>query len=255
MYLPEDIERLDFSLMANFINIMIYGILLILLESGYVKQFINYIKVKCLIKESNITFSNLQISEEFLFNNNYFEEGNTPFLRCNKAIFSETSNDINNESNNNCIEKEKSKINSDVENKLTTKIIALKKTYWSCCGKSIRAVNNLYLGLDNNVKFVLLGFNGSGKTTTFKAITREILYESGTITLFGQNVKTEFNQIRKYIGYCPQENPLFNCMKVKEIIKFYLSLKDNNNSVQTICNKIGLDKYLDIYFYKLIRRK
>ena len=143
------------------------------------------------------------------------------------------------------------KINSDLQNELTTKIIALKKTYWLCCKKSIRAINNLYLGLENMEKFGLLGFNGSGKTTTFKAITKEILFDSGSISLFGRDINSEFNEIRQYIGYCPQENPLFDYMKVKEIIKFYLSLKNKNDSVDYICKKFGLEKYLETYCINL----
>ena len=46
--------------------------------------------------------------------------------------------------------------------KLTTVIENLKKTYWVCCGKNVKAVNRLYLGLEANEKFGLLGFNDSG---------------------------------------------------------------------------------------------
>ena len=241
------------SLLANSINVVIYIGLLILLESGIIRQFFNYIKVKLLIKESNITFSNEQMSEEFLSNNN-IQDSNTPLLRTsideNNIMNINTNNNDKND-NNSCIQKEMNKINNDKENKLTTKIIALKKTYWLCCKKNVRAINNLYLGLENNEKFGLLGFNGSGKTTTFKSITKEILYDSGEIILFGKNNKTEFEQIRQSIGYCPQENPLFDYMKVKEIIKFYLELKGVRESVQNVCEKFGLEKYLETYCINL----
>ena len=129
--------------------------------------------------------------------------------------------------------------------------MGLKKTYWLCCKKNVRAVNNLYLGLNNNEKFGLLGFNGSGKTTTFKSITKEILFDSGSIYLFGHNNKTEFNKIRKSIGYCPQENPLFDYMKVREIIKFFLEIKGVHESVENVCAKFGLTKFLDTYCINL----
>ena len=250
------------SLMTNSINFVFYTCLLLLSESGYIGQFFNYIKVKFCIKEKNVTFSNIQMSEEFLSINNYFSEGNTPLLEIkeNKDIMDNNPsiNDVNinnnienKETNKNCIEKEISKINMDAENILTTKIVALKKTYWFCCKKNIRAINNLYLGLENREKFGLLGFNGSGKTTTFKSITKEILYDSGNIFLFGNNTKTQFNHIRQYIGYCPQENPLFDYMKVREIIKFYLSLKNIRESPEDICNKFGLEKFMDTYCVNL----
>ena len=247
------------SLMISFINLVFYLCLLILLESGILKKFFNNLKVKCLIRESNITFSNEQMPEEFLSNN---KVDNTPLLENDtgriNTVKSSTLNEISNNNlidrnstSNDYIQREINKINNDNENKLTTKIIGLKKTYWLCCHKNVRAINNLYLGLENNEKFGLLGFNGSGKTTTFKSITKEILFDSGDIILFGCNNKTQFNQIRQSIGYCPQENPLFDHMKVKEIIKFYLELKGVNESVQNICTKFGLDQYLETYCVNL----
>ena len=96
----------------------------------------------------------------------------------------------------------------------------------------MRVVNNLYLGLEPNEKFGLLGFNGSGKTTTFRAITNELIYEKGAISLFRYDGKTEFDKIRPLIGYCPQENPLFDYMKVREIISFYLHIKQSDETVE-----------------------
>ena len=92
----------------------------------------------------------------------------------------------------------------------------MRKTFWFCCKKNVRAIDN-YLGLEANEKFGLLGFNGSGKTTTFRAITNEILYDYGKIKLFQHDNKKEFQLIRLRIDYCPQENPLFEFMKVREI--------------------------------------
>ena len=239
------------SLIVHLINIIFYSCLLFLLESGYIKKFINYIKVKFFIKDSNITFSNTEISEEFMANNNYLEEGNIPLLKDIDDNNNIINTNINKSENKNCIEKEIQKVNDDLQNELNIKIVSLKKTYWLCCKKNIRAINNLYLGLDNTEKFGLLGFNGSGKTTTFKTITREILFDSGNIYLFGRNINTQFKEIRQYIGYCPQENPLFDYMKVKEIIKFYLSIKNRYESVEHIAHKFGIEKYLDTYCINL----
>ena len=40
-------------------------------------------------------------------------------------------------------------------------------------------------------------------------------------------------------------------MKVKEIVKFYLTLKNSRESVQNICKKFGLEKYLETYCINL----
>ena len=256
------------SLIVNSINCGIYFFLLILFESGIMGKSFNNLKVKFLIRESNITFSNEMMSEEFQINNTL--EESPPLLENNERNYdsiNEVNADNNNIINNNIInnnnmnnnnnninpyvQNEINKINNDFDNRLTTKIIGLKKTYWQCCKKNVRAINNLYLGLEINEKFGLLGFNGSGKTTTFKSITKEILFDSGDIILFGYNNKTQFTKIRQAIGYCPQENPLFDYMKVKEILKFYLELKGVNESVQNICDNFGLGQYLETYCVNL----
>ena len=69
-----------------------------------------------------------------------------------------------------------------------------------------------------------MGFNGSGKTTIFRAIINEILSDIGKINLFVYDNKKEFNYIRNGIGYCPQSNVLFDFMKVKEIISIQICL-------------------------------
>jgi len=147
------------------------------------------------------------------------------------------------------VNKEKDKLNERKD--LTTRIEGLRKTFWFCCKKNVRAINNLNLGLEANEKFGLLGFNGSGKTTTFRAITNEILFDYGKITLFGHDNKLDFEQIRSRVGYCPQENPLFEFMKVREILDFYSNLKTCFIPYQLICEKFGLTKYLDTFCINL----
>ena len=157
----------------------------------------------------------------------------------------ETNKTYNVRKGNPYINQEKDKLKERKD--LTTKIEGLKKTYWFCCKKSVRAINDLNLGLEPNEKFGLLGFNGSGKTTTFRVITNEIYYDYGKITLFGHDNKEEFEKIRHRIGYCPQENPLFEFLTVKEILEFYSDLKTCNEPYQIICENFGLTKYLDTY--------
>ena len=142
-------------------------------------------------------------------------------------------------------------------NRITTRIKNLYKTYFVCRGKNVKAVNNLNLNLERNEHFGLIGFNGSGKTTTFKSITREIFFNKGQIELFGYDVSKnrDFSKLRKIIGYCPQENALFDYLTVEEVLKYFKKLKRSqipenrnfNNNDDTDLNKIyeifGLSKY------------
>ena len=254
------------NLMIQAINLVFYTAVLILFESGILSKWFNKLKIK-LMREGNVTFSNPQPSGDIVYNaNEYLQEdvnskNEINILQKNNGYIKSENNIINNDINNNnnivqnannqYIANEINKINNDTQNELTVKLVGIKKTYWVCCGKNIRAINNLYLGLENNEKFGLLGFNGSGKTTTFKTITKEILYDSGSIHLFGKDTETQYNDIRNCIGYCPQENPIFDYMKVREIISFYLDLKNVKDSTESVCERFGLSNFLDTYCVNL----
>ena len=53
------------SYMIQFINLIFYGILLILMEAGHLRKFLNYIQLKLCINEKFV-FSQEEISDEFL---------------------------------------------------------------------------------------------------------------------------------------------------------------------------------------------
>ena len=68
---------------------------------------------------------------------------------------------------------------------------------------------------------------------------------------FNYNSKTSLNNLRKIIGYCPQDNPLFEYLTVRELLNFYKSLKKNNISIEEIPSNFKLEKYLDKYYINL----
>ena len=73
--------------------------------------------------------------------------------------------------------------------------------------------------------FALLGVNGAGKSTTFKALTGDIIASSGQILIHGLDIASNFEQIRHEIGYCPQEHALFDGLTPREHLEFYAGIK------------------------------
>jgi len=73
----------------------------------------------------------------------------------------------------------------------------------SVFSKPFMAVENISFGLDYGECFALLGVNGAGKSTTFKSLTASVMPSEGTVAVSGHNIQTDFQKIRKLIGYCP----------------------------------------------------
>jgi len=91
-----------------------------------------------------------------------------------------------------------------------------RKVYSSMLSKPFCAVEKTSFGIEEGECFALLGVNGAGKTTTFKGLTAETIPTSGELTINGYDVQTQFNLARKFIGYCPQYDALFELLTVEE---------------------------------------
>ncbi|HTU47094.1 MAG TPA: ABC transporter ATP-binding protein [Bryobacteraceae bacterium] len=79
-------------------------------------------------------------------------------------------------------------------------ITGLSKTY----PNGVKALNDLSLTIGNNM-FGLLGPNGAGKSTLMRTVATLQDPDSGFISLDGINVLKQKNEVRKILGYLPQE--------------------------------------------------
>ncbi len=109
-----------------------------------------------------------------------------------------------------------------------------------------KAVDNISIHLKAGEICAFLGPNGAGKTTTMKMITGLIPSESGEILVMGQDIKKNPIEIRKHIGYLPENNPLYTEMYVREYLNYvariYLPKKEVKGSVQNAIKLTGLNK-------------
>lgn len=74
----------------------------------------------------------------------------------------------------------------------------------------MQAVRKASFGVSFGECFALLGVNGAGKTTTFKSLTSETEPTDGEVSIGGFEITNSFAKARKLIGYCPQDNVLFD---------------------------------------------
>ncbi|MHC4390210.1 MAG: ABC transporter ATP-binding protein [Planctomycetota bacterium] len=66
----------------------------------------------------------------------------------------------------------------------------------------------------------LLGPNGAGKTTTMKILTGYLLASSGEARVAGLDVATQSLEVRRRIGYLPENAPLYQDMLVRDYLGF-----------------------------------
>jgi len=71
----------------------------------------------------------------------------------------------------------------------------------------------------------LLGPNGAGKSTTMRVLSGFMPATSGTVRVAGLDVFHDSDEVRRRIGYMPENNPLYPEMRVREYLKFRARLK------------------------------
>ncbi len=87
------------------------------------------------------------------------------------------------------------------------------------------AVSNISFTVNKGEIVGLLGPNGAGKSTTMRILSCYLPATSGTIKVAGRDVFQESNEVRRRIGYMPENNPLHPDMRVREFLKFRARLK------------------------------
>ena len=87
------------------------------------------------------------------------------------------------------------------------------------------AISGLTFSVGQGEIVGLLGPNGAGKSTTMRILSCYLPASSGTARIAGFDVFTESEQVRRRLGYLPENNPLHLDMRVREYLKFRARLK------------------------------
>jgi ABC-2 type transport system ATP-binding protein len=91
----------------------------------------------------------------------------------------------------------------------------------------------------------LLGPNGAGKSTTMRILSSFMPATSGTVRVAGFDVFHDSVEVRRRIGFMPENNPLYPEMRVREYLKFRARLKGlgwkkSRERVTTVMEQCGL---------------
>lgn len=107
------------------------------------------------------------------------------------------------------------------------------------------AVNDISFDVGRGEIVGLLGPNGAGKSTILRILSCFMPATSGTVKVGGRDVFFEADEVRRRIGYMPENNPLHLEMRVREYLKFRarlkgLSLAESRSRVSTVIEQCGL---------------
>lgn len=87
------------------------------------------------------------------------------------------------------------------------------------------AVRNVSFDVPGGTVVGFLGPNGAGKSTTMRILAGYLTATSGQATIDGLDVFWEPVEVRRRIGYMPENCPLYPEMRVKEYLQFRAGLK------------------------------
>jgi len=92
---------------------------------------------------------------------------------------------------------------------------------------------------------VVLGLNGSGKSTMLKVVAGILREDEGKVRIKGKDVTT-FSPEDRHVGYVPQQSSLFRHMSVRDNILYCLRNKRGaEENIGKIIQMLGLEDVLD----------
>ena len=113
------------------------------------------------------------------------------------------------------------------------------------------AVDRVSFTVDRGEIVGLLGPNGAGKTTTMRMLTCFLPPSSGTALVAGYDVWENPLEVRRRIGYMPENNPLYGEMRVSE----YLRLRADLKGVPRALRRRRIEECVDLCGIREIRRQ
>lgn len=86
----------------------------------------------------------------------------------------------------------------------------------------------------------LLGPNGAGKSTLMKILTGLWQFDKGRATVCGVDMGKAPHDVASFVGYLPENNPLYDDMYVKEYLQFMADVSGKQTDVELLIDAVGL---------------
>jgi len=115
----------------------------------------------------------------------------------------------------------------------------------------VLAVDDISFNVEKGQIVGFLGPNGAGKSTTLKMLTCYLPASSGSAKVAGYDVLSDSLEVRKRIGYMPENVPLYPEMRVREFLSFRAALRgiprrQRRSAVDRVAEQCWLSKPEDM---------
>lgn len=88
----------------------------------------------------------------------------------------------------------------------------------------LKALDGISLRTSEGEIFGLIGPDGAGKSTLFRILVTLLLADEGNASVYGYDVKKDYKEIRKIIGYMAGRFSLYQDLSVRENLQFYATV-------------------------------
>ncbi|WHF51743.1 ATP-binding cassette domain-containing protein [Chryseobacterium gotjawalense] len=103
------------------------------------------------------------------------------------------------------------------------------------------ALNNINIEIDRNEIIGLLGPNGAGKSTLMKSIVGALKIDEGQIIFNGKDIREDEIEVKKNMGFLPENNPLYSEMYVKEYLNFVADIHQvSKQRIHEVIELVGI---------------
>jgi gliding motility-associated transport system ATP-binding protein len=113
---------------------------------------------------------------------------------------------------------------------------------------SVKAIDNVSFRVEKGEILGFLGPNGAGKTTTMRILTCFLPATEGTARVAGFDVFNQPMEVKRRIGYLPENPPLYNEMSVDSYLDFVARIKgvdsgDRKKRIGEVKEKVSIQEY------------
>ncbi len=112
------------------------------------------------------------------------------------------------------------------------------------------AVNDVSFQVSEGEIFGILGPNGAGKTTTLKMLMGLLDPDSGRAEVYGVNSQTDPIEVKRKVGYVPEEQQLYDSLTPRELFEFVASVRaldpeKTEKRIKEFVKALDFEKYYD----------